>query len=502
MDYLIGIDLGSSAVKTAVFDIEGRAMGMSIREYQLNIPAPGIAEIAPQTLWLRFKESLSESLSTAKVPPEDIKALAISSQGETFVILDATGRPLRPAISWYDNRATEQARMLGSQFDPKTTYQVTGMPEIIPIWTAAKILWIKQNEPEVFTKTHKYLLLEDYFIYRLTGKYVGEFSMYPSSLLFDIRSKCWWSDILEYLGIRDDQLCELRESGEPVGNISPEVASELGLSTDTLVATGAYDHAAGAIGSANVKPGVVTETTGSCLVVNSTVREATYDPKMRVPCQIHCVKDRYFMASFSKTAGMALKWFRDEFCQDMIQLAKADGRTSFEIIGQKIAEIQPGSEGLIMLPYLAGASFPEHNDNARGVLFGLSLKHGRWHMGRAIMEAVACLLKTHIQAIEELAGNVQEVISIGGGARSKLWCQIKADVLDKPVCTITTEEPSLLGAAILAGLAAGIYKDPVSAGERMVKIKERFEPNPAHSQIYQQTYDLFRKVYQQLETNV
>jgi xylulokinase len=243
---------------------------------------------------------------------------------------------------------------------------------------------------------------------------------------------------------------------------------------------------------------VVTETTGSCLVVNATVAGPTLDPQMRVPCQVHAVDGQYFMSSFSKTAGMALKWFRDQFCEAEIEQAEKEGRSAFEIMGEKIAEVPAGSDGLIMLPYLAGAAFPESNENARGVFFGLSLKHGRWHMGRALMEAVAFLLKAHVEAVRSCAGEVDQIISIGGGAHSRLWCQIKADVLNMPVLTLKTEEPSLLGAAVLAGLAAGVYEDVASASAQMVAIKERLEPDAATGELYREPYALFLRLYERL----
>jgi sugar (pentulose or hexulose) kinase len=228
------------------------------------------------------------------------------------------------------------------------------------------------------------------------------------------------------------------------------------------------------------------------------VEQATFDPEMRVPCQYHAVKDRYFLSSFSETAGMAFKWFRDKFCREEIRLADEQGRSAFELIGEEAAQIPAGSEGVVMLPHLAGAFCPESNSDARGVFFGLALKHGRMHLARALMEAVAFMLKRHVEVVEQLGVDVKEIISIGGGAKSRLWRQIKADVLNKPVVTLEAEEPSLLGAAILAAVAVGIFDDLESASRQMVQVKERVEPDPANVKVYAQVFDLYVRIYEGL----
>jgi len=499
MDYLIGIDVGSSSVKSALFDAEGRMTALSIQEYGLIMPEPNIVEIEPDTFWQKLKLGIAELLARSKVRPAQIKAMAISSQGETFITLDKSGRPLRRAIFWLDSRSPKQVDIISSEFGRERAYHVTGMPEIIPMWSATKLLWLRENEPDVFAKAHKYLMVEDYLIYRLTGQYVGEFSCYPSSMLLDIRKKCWWSDMLNFLGIKPEQLAELRESGEPIGQLTSEAASDLGLSPDTLVATGGYDHAAGAIGSGNTQPGVVTETTGSAMVVNTTVPNPTFDPKLRMPCQYHSIPDRYFLSSFSETGGMVFKWYRDNFCLDEKRQEQADpARRAYTIMDDGADEIPVGSEGLVMLPHLAGALCPEGNANARGVMFGLSLKHGKRHVARAILEGIAFMLRRHVEVVEEMGIDVKEIIGIGGGARSRIWGQIKADVLNKPVVHLQTEEPSLLGAAILAGLSAGMYDDLESASDRMVKVRVTAEPNPTNIVLYQELYERYLTIYERL----
>jgi sugar (pentulose or hexulose) kinase len=249
VNYMLGIDAGSSAVKTALFDTDGSMQAVSIQEYEFQTPSPNVVEIDAAVFWEKMKLGLGEVLARTGIAPGDIAALGISSQGETFVPMGKDGAPLRPAIFWLDGRATKQAEDIASAFTRENIFEVTGMPEIIPMWTAGKILWIKDNEPEVFSNAHKYLLVEDYLIFRLTGCHVGEFSLYPSTLFLDITRKRLWQEMLDFVGVREDQFVELKESGEPVGPITAEAARELGLSTGTIVATGGYgDHGVGAGG--------------------------------------------------------------------------------------------------------------------------------------------------------------------------------------------------------------------------------------------------------------
>ena len=500
MDYLLGIDVGSSSVKTGLFDTDGKMIAVSIQEYDLIFPGPNLVEIEPETFWQGLKAGIADILASSKIQPSQIKAMATSSQGETIITLDKAGKPLRRAIFWYDNRSTKEAEFLNEKFTREDAFHITGMPEIVPMWSAGKILWLKKNEPEVFKKVHKYLLVSDYLVYRLTGQYVGEYSCYPSTMLLDIQKKQWWQDMLTVLGIGAEQLVELRESGEPIGNISEEAADDLGLSTDTLVATGGYDHAAGAIGSGNIRPGIVCETTGSALVVNTTVSGPTFDPKMRVPCQYHSMPNEYFLSSFSETGGMVFKWYRNNFFLNNKdkELSEESLAGVYTAMDDEADLIPIGSEGVILLPHLAGALCPESNSDARGVLFGLELKHGKAHVSRAILEGVAFMLRRHIEVVEELGVEVKEVIGIGGGARSRIWGQIKADVLGKPVVHLETEEQSLLGAAILAGKAVGIYPDLVSASEQMVTIRATAEPNPDNTAMYQEYYERYKTIYEHL----
>jgi len=402
-----------------------------------------------------------------------------------------------PAIVWLDSRAEKEAEILADTFKNENIYRRTGQVEMVPTWPAAKILWLKRHEPEIFKKTFKFLLIEDYFIYRLTGSFVSEGSLLCSTTYWDIRKKNWWGEMLDFLGIDEDKLPEIKEPGELIGPIKKEVASELGLSTDTLVTTGALDQACGAIGVGNIKPGIISENIGAALAICATVNEPFVDPNKKMPCHYHGLPDTYMAHTFT-TGGMVLRWFRDKFCQEEKSVAERIGEDSYNILGAEAAKIPPGSEGLIFLPHLQGAMAPEVNPKAKGVLYGFTLRHTKAHVIRAIMESLAAAIRRNIDALEDLGIKVSEIRSLGGGARSKLWSQIKADLTECPLVTTEYEDAACLGAAILAGTATGVWSSVKEAVEKVVRLKNRFNPREETRELYRKFYKMYVKLYEDL----
>jgi len=498
MEYILSVDAGTTAFKTSVFDENGKLIGIATREYKLLTPDALSVELPAEKFWWAFKEGIKEVLNKTKVNPKDIRALGLSVQGETFIVIDKEGKPLRNAIIWLDNRAQKEAEILSKEFDKDgLSYRITGQVKIVPTWPASKIFWIKRHEKKTFEKAFKYLLLEDYLIYRLTGEFVAEGSLLCSTVYWNIITKKWWDEMLDYIGITADQLPSIRESGEAVGEIKPEVAEEIGLSKDTMVSTGVLDQAAGAIGVGNFEPGVFSENTGAALAICATLRKPVFDKKMRMPIHYHGIPDTYMAHTFT-TGGMVMRWFRDNFCKEEMEEAKKSGKDPYDLISEKASKVPPGCEGLIMLPHLQGAMAPEANPKAKGVFYGFTLKHTKAHFARAIMEAIACIVRRNIDVLEEMKISVNEIRVLGGGARSDIWNQIKADITGKPVIRTENEEAACLGAAILAGKAVGMYKDIKDAVSNMVKIKKKFEPDGENFKIYKQTYQKYVKLYENL----
>ncbi|MBI3979807.1 MAG: hypothetical protein HY331_16650 [Chloroflexi bacterium] len=497
MDNILALDLGTTAVKVILFRQDGTVLARSTQEYALLTPTTLAVELPAETYWTAFKKGVAEVLAASAVPPASIKALGISAQGETLIPLGADGQPLTNAIVWLDNRAQAEAEMLAAEFDNEASYRVTGQVSIVPTWPAAKIFWLKRHQPKLFRQTARFCLIEDYFIYRMTGSLVCEGSLVCSTVYWDIVKKRWWPEMLSYLGVSTERLPELRESGEVVGPLQPAVARELGLSPETLVCTGALDQACGAIGVGNIGPGVISENIGAALAICATVDRPTFDPRRRMPCHYHAYPDGYMMHTFT-TGGMVLKWYRDGFCGPEVEAAALAGMDSYDVLSREAAQVPPGSDGLVMLPHLQGAMAPEDNPRARGVFFGFTLHHTRPYFIRAIMESIACAIKRNIDVLEDVGIPVREIRSLGGGSRSQLWNQIKSDLTQRPLYTMQNEEAGCLGAAMLAGRAVGIYPDLRSAVDKMVALKQRYEPQAENAPAYAATYERYGRLYDSL----
>ena len=497
MPSILAFDLGTTALKCALHDLEGNVVAKASEEYQLITPDADSVEMEVETYWQAFKSAVAKVLRESGVNTAEIKALGVSAQGETLILVDRDGKPLRRAIVWLDNRAHNEANVLGEMFGHKNAFQITGQVKLVPTWPASKLLWLKQNEPEIFEKTGKFLLIEDYFLYRLTGEYVCEGSLVTSTCYWNFQTRAWWKEMLEELGISEQQLPQYRESGEPVGKLRPDTAAELGLSPNTIACTGALDQACGAIGVGNIKPGIFSENTGAALAICATIDHPILDPGNQMPCHYHGLPGLYMLHTFT-SGGIVMRWFRDEFAVMEMQVSKSSGMDSYDLMGLQASRVVPGCEGLVMLPHLQGAMAPEANPKASGVFYGFTLRHSRSHFTRAIMEAVGFIVRRNIEVIEGLGVSVNEVRALGGGARSRIWKQMEADIIGRPVLTTTNEEAATLGAAILAGKAVGLYSSVEEAAEEMIQIKERFEPASVNRAIYDDTFGTYIKLYEAL----
>ncbi len=445
MKYLLGADIGTTSLKAALFDEKGNMLRSVTRDYTLLVSGDRVE--FPAEDYFRLFESAYEELKEGY----EIAALAIDTQCETLILADENGVPLDNAIVWLDNRAFKEAEHIKSHFGNQRVYEITGQPEITATWPAAKLLWVKENKPEVFEKTRKVFLLEDYLLFRLTGRFVTEETLQSSSLYFDITKKTWWPEMLEFIGLSASCLPEVLASGTAVGTYE-----------GVTVVTSAIDQIAGAIGAGVVGSGTISEMTGTTMAIFAPCDSIpAYNPESIIPCHIN-FDGRYCLLSWTPTAGIALKWFKNNFCESY----------SFRELDELAKEIKPGCDGVTFLPYLCGSVMPKYDPNARGAFVGLSMEHTRAHLARSVMESVACMLRENL---DYLGVECNEIRSMGGGASSPLWCQIKADMTGKTITTLQNNETACLGSAFLAGLGAGIYHT-ISECAEVVAVKRRFVP--------------------------
>lgn len=496
MNLLLGIDAGTTSVKAGLFEPGGRCLGIARQEYQLETPAVDRAELDPEVYWQACITTVRQIIADSHVDPSQIAAIGVSSQGETLICVDGEGIPLYPAIIWLDNRAIRQAAELSNLFAAEA-YQHTGIPEIIATWPACKIKWLKENEPAIFHRVDKFLFVQDFLIYRLTGEFVTNGSIACTSLYYDFLQHSWWQPVLDVIGITAGQLPVLMPMGKVVGTLSPIAVQELGLPSSIQVVAGGMDQCVGAIGAGNITDGNFSETTGAALTIQVSLPTADIDENQMIPVYEHSIPGHYLLCPVCPTAGMAFKWFRDVFGTPEIATAQGGQTDAYDLLTEMASLIPAGSDGLVMLPHLMGAYSPHANSAARGSFTGFTLSHTRGHFVRALLEGVAFLLKRNLEVIQKTGLPVGEIRSTGGGARSRLWNQIKADVNNLPVVTLVNEDTALLGDAILAGVACGVFESIQQGCDSMVMVKECYFPGKdieVYAQAYQRYVDLDGKM--------
>ena len=437
----LGVDFGTTSVKAVLFDTDFNQIADTTLDYTLKTKGD-IVELEPEKYWELMKDALAEIGKTSK-----IDCMAIDTQCETLILTDKDGNPVRDAIVWLDNRATEEAAIIEEHFGRKKVYDVTGQPEITATWPACKLLWVKRHEPEVWAKTERIFLLEDYLLFKLTGKFATEKTLQSSTIYFDINTSSWWKEMLDFIGVDESKLPELLNSGKYVGDYE-----------GIKVVTSAMDQVAGAIGAGAVKEGVISEMTGTTMAIYvPTDKVPEYRADSIVPCH-YSFDGSFALLSWSPTAGMALKWFKNAFLKD----------NSFRELDEMAEKIPVGSDGVVFLPYLCGSTMPKYNPDARGSFTGLTPEHTSAHFVRSIMESGAAILKSNLDYLEV---PVDEIRIMGGGANSPLWCQMKADITGKKLQTLKMKETACLGSSILAGVGIGVYESVYSACEKIATDK-------------------------------
>ncbi|WP_346877026.1 xylulokinase [Clostridium sp. UBA5712] len=498
MKYLIGIDIGTSGTKTVLFDRGGNPISSSTAEYPLYQPEIGWAEQDPLDWWNAVCITINQVIKDSNINPESISGIGLSGQMHGLVMLDGDGNVLKKSIIWCDQRTAKECVEITEKVGEKRLIDITANPALTG-FTASKILWVRNNEPEIYEKCRKILLPKDYIRYMLTGEFATEVSDASGMQLLDIKNRCWSKEVLNALDIPIEYLGDVHESIVVSGKVHKKAAEVTGLKENTPVVGGAGDQAAGAIGNGIIKSGQISSTIGTSGVVFAHLDEPIIDEKGRVHTFCHAVPGAWHMMGVTQGAGLSLKWFRDNFCTNEIEVAKGMGINPYVLMTKEAEKVPAGSRGVIYLPYLMGERTPHLNPKAKGVFFGLSAAHTKNEMLRAVIEGVSYSLLDCMEIIKDTGMNPTNVMVSGGGGKSELWRQILADMFNCKVSTNKSSEGPALGVALLAGVGTGVYKDIDEACSIAISENSVQFPKEENSLVYKRYYEIYKKIYDDLK---
>lgn len=498
MSYLIGIDIGTSGTKTVLFDAMCNIICAASEEYPLYQPQNGWAEQNPEDWKNAALNTLKAVIEKSGIDGKAVSGIGLSGQMHGLVMLDDNNRVIRPSIIWCDQRTAAECEEITEKIGKERLIEITANPALTG-FTASKILWVRKHEPENHARCRHILLPKDYIRFVLTGEFATDVSDASGMQLLDVPNRCWSDEVLNKLDIDKALLARVYESPEVTGRLLPEIAATVGLSPNTVVVGGAGDNAAAAVGTGVVANGRAFTTIGTSGVVFAHSDTVTIDPKGRVHTFCCAVPNAWHVMGVTQGAGLSLKWFRDNFCQDYVSAAKAQGTDPYILMTQDAEKVPVGSNRLIYLPYLMGERTPHLDPDCRGAFFGLSAIHNKADLIRAVMEGVAYSLKDCHDILSEMGVSINEMMACGGGGTSRLWRQMLADMYDCTVKTAASKEGPALGAAILAGVGAGIFRDVPSACAAVIKTDLSCMPITENTQSYKKLNEIYKNLYPALK---
>ncbi|MCH5205028.1 MAG: xylulokinase [Oscillospiraceae bacterium] len=494
MTYYLGIDIGTSGTKTVLFDLNGAAVASSTEEYPLYQPQNGYAEQEPRDWANAVLNTISDVMKKSGIDKSAVKGIGLSGQMHGLVMFNKDNQVIRPAIIWCDQRTAKECNEITERVGAQRLISITANPALTG-FTASKILWVRNNEPENYKKCAHILLPKDYIRFILTGEFATEVSDASGMQLLDVPNRCWSDEVLERLEIDRKLLPRVYESPEITGGITAEIAERTGLCEGTPVVGGAGDNAAAAIGTGTAEDGKAFTTIGTSGVVYAHASKLSIDPKGRVHTFCCAVPNCWHIMGVTQGAGLSLKWFRDRFCEAEKQTAKSMDIDEYMLMDREAEQSPIGSNRLLYLPYLMGERTPHLDPNARGVFFGLSAMHEKRDLIRAVMEGVSFSLRDCLEVFREMGVSVNDMAACGGGGTSSLWRQMLADLYNCPISVSESKEGPALGAAILAMVGTGAYKSVPEACKVLVKTKQSCIPNIENVPVYERYYRLYRKLY-------
>jgi len=489
MTYLLGIDVSTTGVKALLVAADGQVVGSANTEQPLYTPQPLWSEQDPADWWNGAVNSVRQVLAQTGVDGSQVAAVGLTGQMHGLTLLDRQGQVLRPAILWNDGRTAEQCDEIRARLGKERLVAITGN-DALTGFTAPKILWVRQHEPQVYARVAHILLPKDYVRYRLTGGFAVDCADGAGMILMDIKKRAWSGEVLDALQIPADWLPQVFEGPQVTGVISAEAAQLTGLKAGTPVVGGGGDQAAGAVGVGAVQPGVVSLALGTSGVVFASTPSPFIEPQGRLHAFCHAVPGRWHLMGVMLSAAGSLRWYRDTFHPGQ----------DYDSLLAPAAAIPAGCEGLLFLPYLTGERTPHPDPLARGAFAGLTIRHNQAHLVRAVLEGVAFGLRDSFELMKQAGQKeIRQVRVSGGGARSPLWRQILADVLGAELVTVNTTEGAAYGSALLAGVGAGLWPDVDAACQATVRLTGSTAPLPGDQAAYEKYYALYRQLYPALK---
>ncbi len=487
--YFLGIDVSTTSVKALLIDEAGRVVDIASKEQDFQTPRPLWTEQEPEIWWQNTIAAIRRVIGAAKIRPDEIRALGLTGQMHGLVLLDRDGQVLRPAILWNDQRTGEQCREIEERIGRKELIHLTGNVAL-PGFTAPKLLWVAENEPDIYDRIAHVLLPKDYVRYRLTGAFASDCSDAAGTLLLDIHRRDWSDTVCERLGVAREWLPRVHEGPEISGEVAAGVAETVGLHKGTLVAAGGGDQAAQAVGVGAVEEGVWALTLGTSGIIFAPTTRPPVGTEGSLHLFCHAVPQMWHAMGVTLSAGGSLKWLRDVL---------APG-TDYDELLDSVESAAAGSEGLLFLPYLTGERTPHADPLARGAFVGLTLRHGKAHLVRAVLEGVGYGLRDSLELIRSVGGlKLKQLRASGGGTRNATWRQILADILGQELTGVDVVEGAAYGAALLAGVCAGNWPDVRDACERCVRTTSRTNPNKGDADYYERGYEVYKGLYANLK---
>jgi xylulokinase len=495
--YLIGIDIGTSGTKSLITSFQGRILATATVEYPVSTPRPGWSEQDPELWWQGAVRTVHRLLGKTGVRGKDVAWIGLSGQMHGTVLLDRRDRVLRPAILWNDQRSAAECDEITRIIGAKRIIRLLSNPALVS-FTATRLLWVRHHEPDVYRRTASVLLPKDHVRFRLTGQKATEVSDASGMLLLDVRKRKWSQTVLRELDIDPSWLADVYESDVASTRVSTRAARETGLAEGTPVVGGGGDQAAGGVGNGIVHPGVVSATLGTSGVVFAFTEKPLVQADGGVQTFCHAVHGKWHVMGVVMSAGGSLQWFRNHLGVEERRIARSRKCDPYEVLTEEAAKAPPGSEGLYWLPYLTGERTPHRDPFARAAWVGITQRHTKAHLIRALLEGATYAMRDSLEIIEDMGIKVKEIRVSGGGARSRFWRQLQADIYGRPVLTTSAAEGPAFGVALLAGVAAGAWASVEEACRRTIRVTGETEPSKNRRR-YDEFYPLYGKLYRSLK---